>query len=96
MTQHNQEDRTMSTQAIREILERVKENPNGIGDADLGLHAIALGEVEALEKAAQVIERHFEVPPEAAARPECLEARLLMRAIAEESREELAPAPESA
>jgi hypothetical protein len=40
----------MSTQALREVLERVKENPNGIGDADLGLHAVALAELEAIER----------------------------------------------
>jgi hypothetical protein len=45
----------MSTRAIREILERVKENPNGIGDADLGVHDAALAEVEAIEKAARFI-----------------------------------------
>lgn len=45
----------MSTAAIAEILERVKENPNGIGDAALDLHAMAEKELEAIRKAARVV-----------------------------------------
>ncbi|OJT22690.1 hypothetical protein BO221_23345 [Archangium sp. Cb G35] len=37
--------------ALRELLEQVKENLNGVGDADLGLHGIALAELETLEQA---------------------------------------------
>jgi hypothetical protein len=39
------------TVALRELLERVKENPNGVGDALLMLHGDALAELEVLEQA---------------------------------------------
>lgn len=44
-----EQKRLTGTQAIREILERVKENPNGVGDAALDLHGIAVAEVDAIE-----------------------------------------------
>lgn len=44
-------------QALKELLERVKENPNAVGDAGLTLHALAAAEVKAIEGAAKTLTR---------------------------------------
>lgn len=44
-------------QVVKEILERVKENPNGVGDAALDLHAMAVAEVKTVEQAAKTLDR---------------------------------------